>query len=277
MIVVFLVGSIFFAFGTVFIFNYYYYRQNGRSLPAKIYGIEKYYSTNSNRSKTLYYSPIVEYLFQGKTYLFKASFGSSNISHKINQKVKVFSLNKGPEYVRLQTKIAWIFPSIFFIVGLILLIWFFSQEHSFEYIALCIFIDLAIPYFIYRKLKEKKLIDQLLDSFMRGKIETEETLKGREIFRSNTELRKELNRYKKTGLIITSVFLSATAYGTYFFHKEMSSSSKNLIQSVLKDLSTWELLKTLPYQSEGEIIGFAFCLFMSLLLIYSLFFQLRIR
>ncbi|MCP4912429.1 MAG: hypothetical protein GY909_04865 [Oligoflexia bacterium] len=280
MMVVLLVGTIFLIFGVLFSLLYLHFLNNAKTLPAKVYAIEKYISKTRSRnssSSSVFYRPIIQYNFQGNEVLFQTSYGSSQVHHEIGQRVKVLSLNKGEEYVRLKGKIAIIFPLIFIVIGLGLLTFFFLQKHSLNFIILSVSLSLTGPLILYFQLKRKNLFDQMIDHALKTKVLTDDDLAKKTIFKSNAELNKELNKNFKIGFIMTLIFLAPCLYGVNYFYSKTKPENIEKIKIFFSDFSQWKIFQTIDINRDKEFLGFLILSFFSLMLIYSLIFQVKNR
>tara|TARA_R110000868_G_scaffold258137_8_gene515406 strand:- start:1708 stop:2541 length:834 start_codon:yes stop_codon:yes gene_type:complete len=273
MFVIILVGSVFIIFGSLLLAINIHFLRNGKVLKGKIVGIEKYQSYERNKGTQVFYRPVVEYHFNGATVKFACSFGSSAISYKIGERVSLFSLNKGPEYVRLNSKTLWIFPSIFVVLGSIASIVYLFNEPSLQTkVGVIALILLAILYG-YNYLKKKNLIEMITENMLKASVLDSEQLAKREIYNSQSEITREIKRSYKYSLPITTIFACALGYGAYFFYGQLRPSSMEFIGGLLENPGSAAQIQ--QYMSDKPLLGFLICCFFGVLMIYSIFYQLK--
>ncbi len=273
MIVVFLVGTVFFIFGGLLLLVNIHFYQNGKILSAKIIGIEKYITTGQKNKRQLMYRPLIEYHFNGALVRFSTSIGTNSISYRIGEKVKVLSLHKGAEYVRLNSKLWWVFPSVFFLAGFAMCFgYFMSNQSSMNKIIVVVVVTCAIAFGHYR-LKSKGLLDKIVDDFLKAKLEDDETLVGRDIFLSQNDILSENKNNFKIPMLITSILLGLSSYGIHFFYQTMKPKSIEYIHKVLENPQMLESFKA--YTADQALLGFVLCIIFSPLFIYSVLYQYR--
>tara|TARA_R110000868_G_scaffold117600_12_gene312399 strand:+ start:19733 stop:20572 length:840 start_codon:yes stop_codon:yes gene_type:complete len=279
MIIMYVVGTVFVIFGGIFLLINLHFFRNGKVLNGKVIGIEKYLSrqssTNNTRAKQVFYRPIVEYLFNGQTVKFASSFGSSAISHKIGQRVKLISLHKGAEYVRMNSKLLWLFPLIFFVLGCILSGVYLYNEESSNFKVGVLVLSFGLIFFGYQQLKRKNLLDAITDSLLKVDVLDDTELMEKEIFYSEAEVSKELAKTYKYSFWITVVFTMALAYGAHFFYGELKPKSLDYIDRVTSDPAA--IVEIQSYISDKSLLGFIVCSIFAVLMLYSVFYQSRRR
>lgn len=275
MYLILVVSGIFILFGLSFSWIFHYFRNNGETLKATVVGIESYKSRHNNKSTSTMYRPIIKYYFQGSKCLFTASYSSSDIHHTIGDKVKVLSLNKGPEYVKLKTKAQWLFPVTFFLFGLGGSLGFFYLNPNKNVLMIYIIFLLLIPVAFFQILKSKGFLDQFIDSILKTKLEDDESLKERNIFFDKSDLDKKITSFRKSGIIITIIFFFASNVGLYYSWLYSKLSSKEYFMKIIKD---YELLNDLKlYIHDKNFFLFLILLFFTIVLAYSLIYQAFIK
>lgn len=271
MIIILIVCGTFTLFGLGLGRLHLYFKRNAKTLRASIYAIERYQSS-SRRKKSTYYRPLIKYTFEGQNYIFSSNFGSSDLKYRINDQVKVLSLDKGAEYVRLQSRIQWLFPLIFFVSGTLGSLIYFYKNPSFIIFSIYLTALALIPTMLYRYLKSKNLLDKFIETVLKAKIEDEISMKDREIFTKKRELKQHLQKNKFIGLIITLFFLLATSTGLHFSWNKTKLSSKEYFFDLMSNL---ELINQLEkfIQDKNLLLSLILIVFTALLL-YSLLYQL---
>ncbi|MBH47117.1 MAG: hypothetical protein CME71_03000 [Halobacteriovorax sp.] len=279
MIVMYVVGIIFVIFGGIFLLINLHFFRNGKILQGKVIGIEKYLSRQSNsnnrQAMQVFYRPIVEYIFNGHNVKFAASFGSSAISHKIGQRLSLISLHKGAEYVRINSKFLWLFPLLFFIIGSAFAGVYLYQEESSNFKVAALVLSLGLVFFGYQQLKRKKLLDAITDGLLKVDILDAEELAKKEIFFSDREISEELARSYKYSLPITIAFACALAYGVHYFYTQLSTQTLSYLEQLLGDPSA--ITDIQMHLGDKPFLGFLVCLFFTVMMIYSVFYQSRRR
>lgn len=276
MFVVLIVSSIFLLVALILLSINMVYNNKGRRLPAKIVGVEKYTSYEQRRKSGTFYRPIVEYFFNGEAYRFTSGFGSNTSMWSIGQKVFVQSLPEGPEYVKLVGKASWIFIVVFGLFGIGGLYFYYSTNGVNPLSLFLTSGELLIFVALYFKLKSENLWSKIVDSAFKNELETEESLKGREIFWQQSLLDKEIRKYQKAGLYMTLLFFAGLSYGMFFMFGEMKGSSRELIEQFQFSKEYFEtVFKILKKGNDGPFLGFWIMGGFNLLMIYSLLFQFK--
>lgn len=273
MFVLFVVGAIFCLFGGLFLLVNLYFKNHGKVLRGSVIGIERYISKGRKRSRSVMYRPLIEYHFNGKAIIFNTSIGTNSIRYRIGEKVKVLSLNKGPEYVRLNSILWWTFPAVFFGIGLILVAAYILGSESYQAKTFTIFVFLTVLLVAYFRLKSKNLIERLVDTALQVKIEDIESMKGREIFFNESDIEQETQKYSKISLIITSVFLFASSYGVHHFYQSMTERSLDYLFSLMERPENLAIINS--YTNDKSMLLFLICSFFTLVLSYSAIYQYK--
>ncbi|MBK24676.1 MAG: hypothetical protein CME70_11830 [Halobacteriovorax sp.] len=271
MYVILIVSGIFTLFGLGFSGLYLYFKNKGKTLKGTVFGIERYISRTNGKAKATMYRPLIKYHFKGKEYLFTASYGSNDIHQRIGDKVKVLSLDDGPEYVRLKTKIQWVFPLAFLSFGIAGSVGFFYVSPSTLVLGIYIALLLLVPMILYQYIKSKGLLEQFTKSLLKAKLEDEESLKAREIIYSKNELDKMLVSFRKGAFVATLFFCLCSSTGFYFSWEKTKDSSKEYFYSVFKNFDLIHEFKL--YSNDKSFLLSLFLMFFTVLLIYSLIFQ----
>ena len=290
MILFVLVGGVFAIFGGALLYVRSYFLKYASKVWGKVVAIEKRMSTHrsgNSRESSITYAPIVEYIFNGEPILFSSGGSSNNIyKYKINDRVRVLSLDKGPEYVMLEKGVLGTMGRVFFIVGLVFCgIGFYnlfqkSASPTFSWFSELAFLLLLAPgAFIvsvkirqYFKDHDVKLSELMLKS---AKLETRESLEGREVYWSKQALEKELASVTKVGLIVSLVFFVGALVGLYFTWNALPVASKNLLSGLLENSGNFQQVLVLVQRKDPKIIGFLIALFFSLAGTYSLVFSMK--
>ena len=270
MIIFLIVSSVFLVFGLLLGLNYFYFKVNAKILPGRIHAIERYQS-RQNRKTSTFYRPLVEYAFKGESYVFTSNFGSSDIGWSLGQKVQVYSLDKGPEYVRLKAKIHFLFPLIFFIFGLAGSTYYFYHHHSNLIIGAYATAMMLAPVFAYQYLKSKNLVDKFFEALLKNKIETPESLKEREIFFDKASLNEHSEKNHKVAFLLTLFIAIGTSTGLHFAWEKTKLSSKEFIYGLTEDFSRVEEIKN--YMNDKNLVLSLILAFFTSMLLYSLLYQ----
>ncbi|MFT6068104.1 MAG: hypothetical protein ACJAT2_002351 [Bacteriovoracaceae bacterium] len=270
MFIILIVSSVFLVFGLLLGLNYFYFKGNARTLPGRIHAIERYQSRTNRRTST-FYRPLIQYAFNGENYVFTSSFGTGDNRWKIGQRVEVYSLDNGPEYVRLKAKIHFYFPLIFFIFGLCGSAYYFYHHHSFIILSVYALGMMLVPFGFYHFLKSKNLVEEFIESLLKNKIEDEESLKGREIFFEKALLEKHTQKNDKAAFIVTLVFAIAISTGLHFSWEKTKDTSKEFIYGLTSDFNSIQEIKN--YMNDKNLVLSMILAFFSAMLIYSLIYQ----
>jgi hypothetical protein len=268
--VLLIVSGIFTLFGLFFCLLYLYFKRRGRLIPAKIFAIERYQSTTNHQQTTLY-RPLIKYNFKGQSYIFSSSFGSSNVSHKIGQEVKVISLETGPEFVRLKTPIQWLLPFIFFAVGVTGAGIYFTKAPSNFVLTLYAITLILIPYGILRVLRAKGLVDQFFEEVLKTRIEDKESLEGRKLFKDQKMLKLHLNRSHTFTFAFTAILTLGSIIGSILCWKKILPRSKSYIFDLPGNMQRLNELEI--YLNDRNLLLFLIMMFFSFVFIYSLIYQ----
>ncbi len=270
MFIVLAVSSVFLVFGLLLGLNYFYFTSNAKTLPGRVHAIERYHSRTNRRTST-YYRPLIEYAFKGKNYIFPSSFGTGDIGWSIGQRVQVYSLDTGPEYVRLKSKVHFLFPLIFLIVGLAGSSYYFFNHHSTFILSLYAAVMILAPIAFYQFLKSKNLIDKIIEGFLKNKIEDAETMKGREIYFEKALLNQLTQKNQKVAFIITLVLAIGSSTALHFSWGKASNRSKEFIYGLSSEWARLEEIKS--YMNDKNLVLSMVLGFFTAMFIYSLIFQ----
>ena len=270
-----IVSGIFVLVGAGFLTFHFYFKRYGKRLPGKIIGIEKYisYNTDHGKSCSTMYRPIVEYYFGGEKVWF-AGGGQNTIPYKINQKVSVLSLSKGPEYCKLDNSMALIFGLVFggFGIGVLAILW---HEHTNWATRLApLIVDLLIVFFGIHQLKKKKLFKGVKEGLYKvTQLETKETLKDRKVIWDPKHLDFIDNKHTKMGLVVSTIFFLIILGMFSFFWSKAPFELHDLVFECLKQGCDIERFKA--FKDNGLSLGVGISAIFLLLATYSLLFGLR--
>jgi len=287
-----IVGFAFFAFGSLFLYIRMVFESEAKVVSGTVVGLERKIShmgSGQSRRRSVLYRPLVEYAFKGQNYRFTPDSSSSNgiFKYKIGQKVKLLSLDKGAEYVLLKEGSLKMISVLFILIGLgvmgvgINLLRDFDFTNPFDYLfhllplaSILIFLLMAKMKMGKRKrgLKEKGIEGQMLKS---ATLETEASLKGRTIYWSNHEIKKELGKVNKLGAFVTFIFLSFSLLFTAHMYKRMQGSARETLLAFMSDLSQLDGVIELLKAENPEVIGFLAGLVFTLLCLLGLIQQKR--
>lgn len=117
-----IVGSIFFAVGINTILRYLHFKQQGKKIKGRVRAIEKYISTtttNGRKTRSVFYRPIVDYLYKEKTRIV-SGMGTNEIRYKLKQSVTVLTIENedGSVHARIEDSLSCIIGIIFSLMGL---------------------------------------------------------------------------------------------------------------------------------------------------------------
>lgn len=246
-------GILFLIFGLSILITHLYYRVKGKETPGKVIAVERLIIVSSGRNgshESTFYRPIYEYLFEGGTVWFTAG-GSGSLDCEIDQQVTILALGLGPEYCRPKNNAYYLFSAVFipFGIGAIAVGWSNLYDWIDRLIPMIFVIAL---FFINRQyLISKKRWRGLLRS---SRLETFETLAGRDIYWGQERLEQEKASNAKRAVFARSIFFLLTSILTYFLWNKLPKAPQQLM------LDKENLL--LP--------GFAILLFLTLLSAYGL-------
>jgi hypothetical protein len=248
-----IVGVVFFGVGIFLVIDHRKFQERAYKVRGKVVGIERYVSTSgsgSNRSRSTYYRPVVEYVAQGNTYRFNHTGGRESIKHKLNQTVPVLVARDNPADARLDSNHIMVMGVVFALVGLGLLIAFpFVYEFSWYSVGIGVFIlgSIAVTVFrIARKFNFRSLRDlklQIREANLAGKLAgsaEDPLLINREgsdtvLFKTPQEVRQEKRRIARIERIILLIFLVLGLvlvwFGWGIYEKEMARAHPDEIKA----------------------------------------------
>ncbi len=251
-----------------------YYSFYGKELPGKIVAIEKYTSvsrTGSQKTVNTYYRAIYEYLFEGKVIWF-AGAGTGNLSYEIGQKVKVLSLPSGPEYCRPKNNIMLLFAAVFsaFGIGGLGIAWFHLPTWPLKLLAPLIFI---LIFLIFRLVMIKKgHWSEVKNGLLKNaRLETKDSLAGREVYWTKRELEVERRSYAKIALLVSSIFFGVTSTLSYVFWSKLSLNQQEHVLNFLNGKIGFQEITN--QAGQREVILFLILALFALLSTYSLFYS----
>jgi hypothetical protein len=285
MVLFVIVGGIFTLFGAGLLYLRFYYRKHARRVWGKVVALEKYEPSRSSRNsqRSIVYRPVVEYIFNGETYRFTSGGSSNNIyKYKVNQRVRVLSLDKGPEYVMLEDGVVGIMGNIFFLLGLVLVgvgLWQLSTRPSFsfsDWAPLLFILPAALIIFIkVRKSLQSNNVDIADQMLKSANLETDESLAGRTIYWSSSQIKKEVNTNNKIGLTISTFFLVGSLTGLYFTWQALPPHTQELLSNLMNQSENFDKLLVLIKKKDPKLIGFLIALFFSLMGTHSFIYSSR--
>jgi len=248
-----IVGAVFFAVGAFLVINHRNFREHAYKVRGKVVGIERYVSTSgsgSNRSRSTFYRPVVEYVAQGNTFRFNSMIGRESIRHKLNQTVPVLVARDNPADARLDSNQITVMGAIFALVGLGLLIAFpFVYEFSWYSVGIGLFMLGSIAVVIMRIVRKinfrsfRDLTQQIRESNLAGKLAgsaDDPLLLNREgsdavLFQTPQELRQETNRIARIERILLLIFLVIGLvlvwFGWGIYEKEMARTNPDEVKA----------------------------------------------
>lgn len=270
-----LVATLFLGIGTGFFFLHFYYRIHGKELFGKVVAIEKYASVSrsgSERTVNTYYRAIYEYLFNGEIVWFAGS-GSSNLSYEIGQRVKILSLPTGPEYCHPKNNIFLIFATVFsaFGVAAIIIAWYHLPTWPLKVLPLIL---VALGLLVFRQVMIKKgLWSEIKNGLLKNsRLETRESLAGREVYWTKKQIEVERGKYATVALIVSFTFFGVTSALSYFLWFQLPTQQQHLALRLLNGQADYQELMT--YKDHSELLIFLILGFFTLLSVYSLFYSL---
>ena len=284
-----LVGGIFTFIGALFLKKYLFYKKHGSMIRGTVIGVEEYVSTNTNKQSSTYYAPIIEFSFNGATYLFKDGGSSNGLGkYRIGQSVKLLSHAKGPEYIYLIGGVGNIFLIVFIILGLILiavgivnLIDEVTSPKGFQFDWFG-FIPLIIFFFvgggIIKKIREfqKKTGEKVEFDFNKETLIKRKDLKGKNVYYTQGEIKAKLSKFNQSALLISGVYFIGMSTLLYYYWNDQSDAFKNSVLDILKDIDRWwEFINYLSPRVNNDFFGLLIILFFFLTSVHSLTYSLR--
>lgn len=280
MIIVLIVGIVFLVAAYLISYQTNYYRKHGRRVQGTVIGIERKIShrrTSTQSRSTITYSPIVEYSFNSEAVKVSGLGGRNTIDHKIGQRVELYYLKDGPEYVMLKKGVHSTFVLIFSLMGLAatsfaLYKLFMGKNSSNLLIFQIVFIAIGvIP--ILLKLSQAKGKFRARELLKGGKLETSELLANtdRTIYFSQREIEELQNKFNKIGQFISLFFLLGSFAGLSYFWHGLSESQ----QEILLNLQNYRTIIELVKGKDPNVIGTCITAIFSLMGIYSFFYSVR--
>lgn len=222
MVIFLIVGLCFSLFGLFFLYVRYHFEKEAREVSGFIVAIEKRISrARKGQARRVLYYPIIEYTFKGENFSFRSGGSSYALSqYKIGQKVKLLSLDHGPEYVMLKDGVIKIMAWIFTFIGLGLLGFGAYQIQDFQWnsfsgiffgiLPLGLFLGVVLVLaFLMRKHSKGKLATEM---FKVATLVTQESLVGKDVYKVQKQIDAKLGKNRRLGLIVTFLFF-AISYG----------------------------------------------------------------
>lgn len=267
------IGSIFVLFSLVVLFKHGFYQRFGRKSMGRVVAIERYQNQSRHKGRTrttIYYRPIVEFDYNGDTHLISGS-GEATIRYSIAEKVELLTLSYGPEFCLMADGRHYIFGYLFLLFGLggigvaSLSSWI---ECLLPPVLLVIGILLGIEF-----LKSRGKFTTLRDGLLKSKLESREQLEGREILWSMSEVDKIRSQHFRSGLVVSLVFFSLSAYAAIYCWNYISHSGQQSVMAVLQLQAPLEILK--PYIEEQAMVAFFIASFFSFISLMAILFPNR--
>ena len=121
-------------------------------------------------------------------------------------------------------------------------------------------------------MKNKKIsLEKIYDKFLQSaRIETEESLQGREIYRSNKEIDEVVSSIHNAGFIISLLFFLMSSSAVYYFWRKLDPAVKNTIIDTLNDIGKYQKIVDILDTKNSDLIGLIAALFFALLSSYGL-------
>lgn len=269
-----LVPIIFFISGMTFLVRHFQYITKGKEHVGKVIAIEKYISRSGtkNRSSQLMYRSIIEFYHQGEKFLF-SSAGRNYINLKIGQSVTLLMLDNNPCLIRLKNSVHILFGVVFTAASLV--VGYFMVYKNFEHINFlysCVFAIVASISF-YNFLKKKSKGKFTLSELFKTQLLSEESLKGRDLFRENSQIQLEDSKNAKVGLIITFCFIGFYSFIFNICYSKITNEQFDLMKKVFYNLDGFNQI--LEHSNKGPMVGFLFCLLLAPFLLHSLIYSLK--
>ena len=278
MLILSFVGTTFLMFGAIVLALHFYYKFNGKKHQGQIIAIEKYSSAfreeGVNQTRT-YYRPIYEYYFNGQKIWFPGG-GSSVIHHQIGDKVTVYGLPQGAEFCWADANTALAIGGFCLLAGIIpIAVSFFEYDDWYR----GMIIPMIAPILILigqLSQRTKKVMKVITEGFLKqSRLETLETLAGREVYWTKVEINREVGRYHQVGFKIAVVFVVIALGINYFLWTTLSTELQEEIINVFENVP--QLPELFRYVDEGNFIAFLISSVFSLILISSVGFSLLKR
>ena len=290
MILFVIVGGVFALIGGALLYMRFYFLKHADRVWGKVIAIEKtisHHRSGSSSSSSVTYRPIVEYVFRGETYWFSAGGSSNNIyKFKIDQRVGVLSLDKGPEYVMLEDGILGTMGKIFFVIGSLLFgfgIWQIFKKPPqtmtdwlWDYGVLLFIIPPTFVVFSKIKKHFEKSDTNIAEQMLKAaKLETDETLRKRKVYWTRKQLQNEVGNINRIGYAMSSIFLILCLVGLGFTWQWMTPETRDLILGSITNLDNLNEIMALVKKKDPKIIAFLIALFFSLMGTHSFIYSMR--
>jgi hypothetical protein len=278
MVIFLFVGFIFLSIAGLILYQKWYFIKNADAQKGLVVAIEQVERKSSRNSGVIYY-PIIEYTFNGETYLFKSG-GSNIIQHKIGQSVNILSFPDGPEYVMLRKDNSITIAIIFALFSLIGIILYFTQSNSSNEVKVVLtliaaLIPFLIPKYIKYKLKKKGIdSEKVFNIKQSANLITKKELEKSTVLWEQNEVSKVLNKWDKQTFIITMIFLSLSIWGTYYSYTKLNQKQLEIINKLVNNYDYPSYIVEIKNQS-NELILFSILFIFSLLMFYSFIYSLR--
>ena len=220
MILLLIVGSVFFTAGLMIIFSYIRFKRIGERVQGRVRAIEQYISIDSDKRKTTMYKPIVDYHFRGEPRIvIGISTSTSNIAHKPKQDVNVLVIEEfetGKITARIDSNGYLILGSFFLLMGLAAVL-IYADESAAYWVHAQISLTIAI------------LIAFFIPKFLRPGItagEDKQTISDEAVLIATLDEYKEIvNKGKTAGYVIAFAFLVLGLVCLYSTHITVSGST----------------------------------------------------
>jgi hypothetical protein len=286
MIVFILVGSVFSLFGAVLLYIRFHYTTHAREVRGHIVGIEKRKSISRNRGSQrtqILYVPVIEYSFRGELICFTPKGASSNgiFNYEIGKEVRLLSLDDGPEFVMLKESFVKTLALVFFLIGVgfIGLGGYQLKEMKlnslfdiiFHFLPLIIVVPTLMVIFYKMKKFYRTHPEAIQKSMLKSaQLESSQSLKGREIFRSQREVNKEKESITKMGRILTFFFIALLTALTFIVWNKLPASVQKILITFVKEMKNGDQVLELILSGSKELIAFIFIIFILGLCILTL-------
>lgn len=225
-----IVGCAFFAVGFNYSLNFRRYRKLGTNIKGRVKTIEKYTSitgSSSDRTKSTFYSPIVEYIYNDKTHTI-AGIGTNEIKHNLQQNINVLIIATDKENDVIQACIDdtsnYFIGTIFSIAGLAALTTYFMMGGSLILITIALPTTTGLGYLI-----------SIMSRNVEGLSKTSKDIPYKRadsiLIETKSDYIKEISSHSLWGNIIAYTLMIASLGVMYFGYSDLPESAKNLILS----------------------------------------------
>ena len=224
-----IVGCVFFAVGFNFSLNFMRFRRLGTKIKGRVKAIEKYTSvtgTGSDRTRSTFYSPIVEYVYNNKPRTI-AGIGTNEIKYKLQQNINVLIIESTDDdqiQECIDDSSHYFIGAVFLIAGLVALTTYFMMGGSWILIIIALSTTTGLGYLI-----------SVMSRNVKGVLQTSEKAHSKRedsiLIETKSDYIKEISSHSLWGNIIAYTLMAASIGIMYFGYSDLPEAAKNLMLS----------------------------------------------